>query len=109
MLATGAAGATAAAMAVLWKGADLSQILDRVRDLTHDYQGALSSPRVRAAHLFRRAGFGATGKDLDQYAAMTTEGMTQSLLNYQLASNATLDAIKKSAGTSTEKRRKDEQ
>jgi len=49
VLATGAAGAGAAAVAVLWKGTDLSQILNRVRDLTHDYQGALSSPRVRAA------------------------------------------------------------
>ena len=92
MLATGAAGATAAALAVLWKGTDVSQILDRVRDLTHDYQGALSSPRVRAAHLLRRAGFGATSKEVDQYAAMTVSAMTQSLLDYQLTSNAALEA-----------------
>ncbi len=91
MLATGAAGATAAALAALWKGTDLSQILDRVRDLTHDYKGALSTPRVRAAHLLRRAGFGATSGELDQYAAMTTTMMTQSVLNYQQTSNAALE------------------
>src|SRR3982074_3028520 len=77
VLATGAAGATAAALAVLWKGTDLSQILDRVANLTHDYQGALNSPRARAAHLLRRAGFGATAKELDRYAAMTTSAMTK--------------------------------
>jgi len=71
VLATGAAGATAAAVAALWKGSDLSQILDRLRGLTHDDQGALSTPRVRAAHLLRRAGFGATSAELDRYAAMT--------------------------------------
>src|SRR5207302_334527 len=55
VLATGATGAAAAALAVLWKGNDLAQILDHVRDLTHGYQGALSSERVRVAHLLRRA------------------------------------------------------
>jgi uncharacterized protein (DUF1800 family) len=92
VLASGAAGATAAALAALWKGNDLSQILDRVRDYTHSYQGALSSPRVRAAHLLRRAGFGATSAELDRYAAMTSTAMTQSVLNYQQTSNAALEA-----------------
>src|ERR1700736_4157694 len=92
VMATGAAGATAAAVAVLWKGTDLSQILERGRDLMHDYQGALSTSRRRAAHVVRRAGFGATGKELDQYAAMTTSGMTQAIMNYQLTSNAALEA-----------------
>jgi uncharacterized protein (DUF1800 family) len=92
VLATGAAGATAAALAALWKGNDLSQILDRVRDYTHGYQGALSTPRIRAAHLLRRAGFGATSAELDRYAAMTSTMMTQSLLNYQQTSNTALEA-----------------
>src|SRR5438876_2874264 len=91
VLATGATGAGAAAVAVLWKGTDLSQILNQVRDLTHGYQGALSSPRVRAAHLLRRAGFGGTGQEVDRLAAMTTTDMAQSLLDYQQTSNATLD------------------
>jgi uncharacterized protein (DUF1800 family) len=92
VLATGAAGATAAALAALWKGTDLSQILDRVRDYTHGYQGVLNTPRLRAAHLLRRAGFGANSAELDRYAAMTSAMMTQSVLNYQQTSNATLEA-----------------
>jgi len=92
VLATGAAGAAATALAVLWKGNDLSQILDHVRDLTHGYQGALSSERARIAHLLRRAGFGATEAELDRYAAMGTTAATQSLLSYQQTSNAALEA-----------------
>jgi uncharacterized protein (DUF1800 family) len=92
VLATGAAGAGAAALAILWKGPDLSQILDRVRDLTHPYSGALSNPRVRVAHLLRRAGFGATTAELDRYAAMTTTAATQSLLHYEQTPNTTLEA-----------------
>ena len=92
VLATGAAGATAAALAALWKGNDLSQVLNRVRDYTHGYQGALRTPRVRAAHLLRRAGFGATGAELDRYAAMASATMAESVLNYQQTSNAALEA-----------------
>jgi uncharacterized protein (DUF1800 family) len=91
VLVTGAAGATAAALAALWKGTDLSQVLDRVRDLTRDYQGALSTPRVRAAHLLRRAGFGATSAELDHYATMSRTMMTQSVVDYGQTSNTALD------------------
>jgi uncharacterized protein (DUF1800 family) len=91
VLATGAAGAGAAAVAVLWKGTDLSQILNRVQDLTRANQGALSSPRVRAGHLLRRAGFGGSAEEIDRLAAMTSTAMTQSVLDYQQTSNATLD------------------
>src|SRR5438309_3711392 len=91
VLATGAAGATATALAVLWKGDALSQILDHVRDLTHGYQGALGSERVRVAHLLRRAGFGATPGELDRYLAMGTAGATQALLDYRQTSNAQLE------------------
>src|SRR5437016_12738937 len=73
VLATGATGAAAAALAVLWKGNDLSQILDHVRDLTHGYQGALSSERVRVAHLLRRSGFGATKRELETLAGMRAQ------------------------------------
>jgi uncharacterized protein (DUF1800 family) len=91
VLATGAAGAGAAAVAVLWKGTDLSQVLNRVQDLTRANQGALSSPRVRAGHLLRRAGFGGSAEEIDRLAAMTSTAMTQSVLDYQQTSNATLD------------------
>src|SRR5436309_2053487 len=92
VLVTGAAGATATALAVLWKGDALSQILDHVRDLTHGYQGALGSERVRVAHLLRRAGFGATPSELDRYLAMGTTGATEVLLHYQRTSDAKLEA-----------------
>jgi len=91
VLATGAAGAGAAALAVLWRGNDLSQILNRVQDLTRANQGALSDPRVRAAHLLRRAGFGGTAEQINRLAAMTSKDMAQSFLDYQQTSNATLD------------------
>src|SRR2546427_12833335 len=92
VLAPGAAGPTAAAIAALWEGNALSEILDRVRAYAHGYQGALGTPRVRAAHLLRRAGFGATSAELDRYAAMTSTMMTQSVLDYQQTSNAALEA-----------------
>ena len=92
VLATGATGAAAAALAVLWKGNDLSQVLDRVRDLTHGYQGALTSERVRVAHLLRRVGFGATKAELDHYAAMGQTAAAQALLNYQKTPNDALEA-----------------
>ncbi|HET9847286.1 MAG TPA: DUF1800 domain-containing protein [Candidatus Dormibacteraeota bacterium] len=92
VLATGAAGATAAALAVLWKGNDLSQILDRVRDITHGYPGALSNERTRVAHLLRRAGFGVTPGELDRYVAMGTTDATKTVLNNQTVSNAKLES-----------------
>jgi uncharacterized protein (DUF1800 family) len=92
VLATGATGAAAAALAVLWKGNDLSQILNQVRDLTHGYQGALSSERVRVAHLLRRAGFGATSTELDHYAAMGQTAATEALLSYSKTPNTTLES-----------------
>src|SRR5438309_11095435 len=92
VLATGATGAAAAALAVLWKGNDLSQILNQVRDLTHGYQGALTSERVRMAHLLRRAGFGATRTELDHYVAMGQTAATEAILNYTKTSKASLES-----------------
>jgi uncharacterized protein (DUF1800 family) len=92
VLATGGAAAAATALAVLWKGNNLTQILDQVRDLTHGYQGALSDERVRVSHLLRRAGFAATPGELDRYTAMGTSGTTASLLDYTKTSNAALEA-----------------
>ncbi|TMD42696.1 MAG: DUF1800 domain-containing protein [Chloroflexi bacterium] len=91
VLATGGAAAAATAVAVLWKGNDLTQVMDRVRDLTHGYPGALRDERVRVSHLLRRAGFGATPGELDRYATMGTTAATTALLDYQKVSNAALD------------------
>ncbi|HYS02381.1 MAG TPA: DUF1800 domain-containing protein [Candidatus Eisenbacteria bacterium] len=92
VLAAGATGAAATAVAVLWKGDALSQVLNHLRDTTHGYQGVFASQRVRVAHLLRRAGFGATPAELDRYAAMGVTGATSALLNYQATSNQTLEA-----------------
>src|SRR5437588_2145694 len=92
VLATGATGATAAALSLHRKGNDLSQILDHVRDLTHGYQGALSSERVRVAHLLRRSGFGATKAERDHFAAMGQTAATEAILNYSKTSNAALES-----------------
>src|SRR5437588_3576006 len=92
VLATGATGRVADALDVLWRGNDLSQILNQVRDLTHGYQGALTSERVRMAHLLRRAGFGATRTELDHYVAMGQTAATEAILNYTKTSNAALES-----------------
>ena len=92
VLAAGATGAAATAVAVLWKGDALSQVLNHLRDTTHGYQGVFASQRVRVAHLLRRAGFGATPAELDRYTALGVTGATSSLLNYQTTSNQALDA-----------------
>src|SRR5437660_1034081 len=42
----------------------------------------LDDPRVRLAHLLRRAGFGASPTELDQYQAMGYEGAVDYLLDY---------------------------
>src|SRR5713226_9619494 len=92
VLAAGATGAAATAVAVLWKGDALGQVLNHLRDTTHGYQGVFASQRVRVAHLLRRAGFGATQAELDRYTAMGITGATGALLNYQATSNQALDA-----------------
>jgi len=92
VLAAGATGAAATAVAVLWKGDALSQVLNHLRDTTHGYQGVFASQRVRVAHLMRRAGFGATPAELDRYSAMGVTGATSALLNYQATSNQALEA-----------------
>ncbi len=48
-----------------------------------DAPNPLADPRVRMAHLLRRAGFGATPAELDQYLAMGYEATVDWLLNYQ--------------------------
>ena len=96
VLAAGATGAAATAVAVLWKGDALSQVLNHLRDTTHGYQGVFASQRVRVGHLLRRAGFGATPAELDRYTAMGVTGATSALLNYQATSNQALDAAQAS-------------
>ena len=48
--------------------------------------------RELAAHLLRRAGFGATQAELDQYEALGLKGSVDRLVDYQSVSNSALDA-----------------
>ena len=92
VLATAAGGAGAAALAALWRGGSLAQVLNRVQGLTHTYEGVFSSERTRVAHLLRRAGFGASPQELDRLTGMGTAAATNALLNYQQTSNQQLEA-----------------
>ena len=92
VLAASATAASAAGIAALWKGNDLAAILTQVRDLSRHYEGVLSNPRVRIAHLLRRAGFGATATELDHYTALGTRATIESLLAYGKISNTRLEA-----------------
>jgi uncharacterized protein (DUF1800 family) len=49
--------------------------------------------RDLAAHLLRRAGFGATEAELDQYEALGLEQAVAKLVDYESVSNANLDAL----------------
>src|SRR5207253_674947 len=92
VLATAAGAAGAAAVAALWRGGSLAQVLNRVQDLTHSYEGVFSSERTRVAHLLRRAGFAASPQELDRLTGMGTAAATNALLNYQQTSNQQLEA-----------------
>ncbi|HQR39922.1 MAG TPA: DUF1800 domain-containing protein [Blastocatellia bacterium] len=49
--------------------------------------------RETAAHLLRRAGFGATAAELDEYEALGLNGAVAKLVDYESTSNAELDAL----------------
>ena len=54
---------------------------------------ALDTPRSQVAHLLRRAGFGATEAELDQYAALGFAGALDRLLNPTQVDDSATDAL----------------
>jgi len=52
---------------------------------------ALDNPRSQVAHLLRRAGFGATEAELDQYAALGFSGAVEYLLNPEQVDDSAAD------------------
>jgi hypothetical protein len=52
---------------------------------------ALDSERARVAHLLRRAGFGASESELDEYTALGFAGALERLLNPQQVDDSTAD------------------
>src|SRR5205809_450910 len=54
---------------------------------------ALDSERARVAHLLRRAGFGASESELDQYAGLGFAGSLEQLLNPEQVDDSAAEAI----------------
>lgn len=52
---------------------------------------ALDNERSKVAHLLRRAGFGYTEAELDEYAALGFQGALDRLLNYEQVDNSPLE------------------
>lgn len=52
----------------------------------------VSDPRRRAAHLLRRAAFGGTAAQIEEFAALSREDAADRLLNYEQIDNSALDA-----------------
>ena len=54
---------------------------------------ALDNPRSQIAHLLRRAGFGATEAELDQYAALGFAGAVDRLLGPEQVDDSATDQL----------------
>ena len=52
----------------------------------------IPDPKVRAAHLLRRAGFGGTPAQVDEFATLSREEAADRLLNLEAADNSALNA-----------------
>ena len=52
----------------------------------------VSDPKRRAAHLLRRAAFGGTAAQIDEFAALSREEGADRLLNFEAIDNSALDA-----------------
>ena len=50
-------------------------------------------PKVRAAHLLRRAGFGGTQAQIDEFSTLSREDAADRLINYESVDNSALDAV----------------
>jgi len=57
-------------------------------DLTKE----IADPKIRAAHLLRRAGFGGTPAQLEEFASLTREEAADRLLDLEAADNSALNA-----------------
>src|ERR1043166_427906 len=54
---------------------------------------ALDTPRSQVAHLLRRAGFGSTEAELDQYASLGFAGAVDRLLNPEQVDDSATDQL----------------
>ncbi|MGE3076411.1 MAG: DUF1800 family protein [Dehalococcoidia bacterium] len=104
--ATAAAGGTAAAIvgfaghsggspgdAAQADGQPSDQLTDQQeKDLAAELAKPIDDPRMRAAHLLRRAGWGGTAAQIDEFATLSREEAAERLLNFETIDNSALDA-----------------
>ncbi len=57
-----------------------------------DLDRPIEDPKRRAAHLLRRAGFGGTRAQIDEFATLSREDAADRLLNFAAVDNSALDA-----------------
>jgi uncharacterized protein (DUF1800 family) len=63
---------------------------------TVDFENPITDPKRRAAHLLRRAGFGGTLAQIDEYSRLSREEAADRLINYPAVDNSALeDALAK--------------
>ena len=63
-----------------------------------DLDRPIDDPKRRAAHLLRRAGFGGTLAQIDEFSTLSREDAADRLLNYETVDNSALDARVANAG-----------
>lgn len=101
--ATVAAGGTAAAVVGLTTrtSADSSNgsslvvpglAADATKSAADELKKPIEDPKVRAAHLLRRAGWGGSAAQIAEFAALDRETAADRLLNFESVDNAALDA-----------------
>lgn len=62
-----------------------------------DPNAPITDAKQRAAHLLRRAGFGGTLAQIEEFSKLSKEDAADRLLNYQSVDNSALDALLKKA------------
>lgn len=62
-----------------------------------DPSAPITDAKQRAAHLLRRAGFGGTLAQIDEFSKLSKEDAADRLLNYQAVDNSALDTLLKKA------------
>ena len=62
------------------------------QDLAEQLAKPIDDARMRAAHLLRRAAWGGTAAQIDEFAALSREEAADRLLNFETVDNSALDA-----------------
>lgn len=71
---------------------DTEPTSDEAARLAEQQKQPIADPKHRAAHLLRRAGWGATAAQIDEFAALSREEAADRLLNFEGIDNSALNA-----------------